>query len=273
MLGAVPGQQPVGGGGGAARAAGAVAAGAGAGGGARPGRPPVPALPARPGPFLLGCCMHLSVHGVWSFRKIRCAHRLCAGARMTPQELRKLSHAVLAGKHGLNSLSPISDHAALAVFLWDEWQNDPHAALQMLSGSGKTSRLLCQALEQAGDHPGARDAFEHALTLGADPNPMADPTPPAAAGPPGAGAAGGPARPASGFEQYETLGFLTPEETAGAVGGLARAALRLGDLELGLRAAAAAADAAVSLECASILERQGRLEVTCFTPLCTACMQ
>lgn len=122
-------------------------------------------------------------------------------------------------------------------------------------------RLLRQALEQAGDHPGARDAFDRALALGADPNPMADSTPHAAAAAPCAGAAAGPAAPESGFEHYESLRFLTPEETAGAVGGLARAALRLGDLELGVRAAAAAADAAVSRECAGILERQGRLEV------------
>ena len=96
---------------------------------------------------------------------------------------------------------------------------------------------------------------------------MKDPThacaPPATAAPPGAGAAEGSARPASGFEHYKTLGFLTPEETACVVGGLARAALRLGDLDLGLRAAAAAADATVSLQCAGILERHGRLEVTC----------
>lgn len=123
-----------------------------------------------------------------------------------------------------------------------------------------------QALEQAGDHTGARYAFERAIALGADPNPMTDRTPPAAAAPTGAGAAGGTARPAPGVEHNETLGFLTPEDTAGAVGGLARAALRLGDLELGLRAAAAAADAAVSLDCAGILERQGRLEVTCCAP-------
>ena len=105
--------------------------------------------------------------------------------------------------------------------------------------------------------------------MGADPNPMADPTPPAATAPPSARAAEEPARPAPGFEHYESVGFLTPEETAGAVGGLARAALRLGDLELGLRAAAVAADAAVGLECAGILERQGRLEVTFCNP--TSC--
>ena len=126
--------------------------------------------------------------------------------------------------------------------------------------------LSCQALEQAGDHAGARDAFERALALGTDPKLMADPAhacpPPAAAAPLGTDTARGPVRPASGFEHYESLGFLSQEETAGAVGGLARAALRLGDLALGLRAAAAAADAALSLECAGILERQGRLEVS-----------
>ena len=139
-------------------------------------------------------------------------------------------------------------------------------AWKILSGSVDSYQLLHQALEHAGDHPGARDAFKRALALGADPNPMAVPTPPAAATPPSTGAAGGPARPAPGLEHYDTLGFLTLEETAGAMGGLARAALRLGDLELGLRAAAAAADAAVSLECAGILERQGRLEVSRCTP-------
>lgn len=131
--GAVPGQQPAGGGGGAARAAGAVAAGAGAGGGARPGRPPVPALPARPGRVLLGCCMHHSVYGVrrmirppahpcsastarscpagkphasfcvWCvvLSGVGCAHWLGTGARMAHKD-RERSHTSFLGK--LNDL-------------------------------------------------------------------------------------------------------------------------------------------------------------------------
>lgn len=127
------------------------------------------------------------------------------------------------------------------------------------------STFLRQALEQAGDHAGARGAFERALTLCADPDPMGLPPPTC---PPVPAA---PASPAIAAElSWQNLdpgphdgtpGDLSADEVATAVGGLARAALRLGDIGLGLRAAAAAADPALSLECAGILERQNLLEV------------
>jgi hypothetical protein len=118
---------------------------------------------------------------------------------------------------------------------------------------------LRQALERAGDHAAAHAAYERALDLGAEPNPMQPCTAaPAAPAPPGGQHGGG----AAGAPADEAPPSLTAEEVAASLGGLARAALRQGDLDLGLHAAAAAADAALSLACAGILERQGRLEVS-----------
>ena len=134
----------------------------------------------------------------------------------------------------------------------------PAWSRQSLPACERALSTLRQALERAGNHAAARAAFERALDLGAEPNPMqpcaADPAAPAEPG--GQHDGGGAAAPVD-----EAPPSLTAEEVAASLGGLARAALRGGDLDLGLRAAAAAADAALSLACAGILERQGRLEV------------
>ena len=201
-------------------------------------------------------CMHGSASESWD--RIHASPSgvptSCAEMLACPQQKPEVPFVVLITEH---MCSKLSQQCRPRPFCMQHF----HRQLR----SVHSPPLSCQAREQAGGHAGARDAFERALALGTDPKPTADPAhacpPPAATAPLGTDTARGPVRPASGFEHYESLGFLNQEETAGAVGGLARAALRLGDLALGLRAAAAAADAALSLECAGILERQGRLEV------------
>ncbi|KAK9824992.1 hypothetical protein WJX81_005508 [Elliptochloris bilobata] len=84
-----------------------------------------------------------------------------------------------------------SSQPAAAVALRARLGQWPQAlALAQRHDPAAIAPLLCQhgrALEQAGDHAAARDAFERALALGADPNPIIDPShaglPPATAAP------------------------------------------------------------------------------------------